>query len=157
MSDSHFTGDMGMNSLKVYSVVGYVLMVAALVPLIYLKGLFSDSLAVIVIQILSVCLMVWARTTFGSRSFHLAANPTEGGLVTSGPYRYIRHPIYASIVYFTTAGVVANLNLVNGVLLGLLCSGVAVRVYCEEKLIMTKYPDYADYAGRTRRIIPFVF
>ena len=48
--------------------------------------------------------MVAARITFGRRSFHAAANPTEGGLVTTGPYAYIRHPIYAAILYFVWAG-----------------------------------------------------
>ena len=53
-------------------------------------------------------LILWARVTFGRRSFHVVANPTEGGLVTSGPYRYIRHPIYAAICLFTWVGVAAH-------------------------------------------------
>ncbi len=146
-----------MNSLKSLSVAGYALMVAALLPLIYLKGLFSPSPVVVVIQILAVLLMVWARFTFGTRSFHFEANPTEGGLVTTGPYRYFRHPIYASVLYFAAAGVIANWTGMNALLLVLLSVGVAVRVYCEEKLIVGQYPDYAEYAKRTKRIIPFVF
>jgi hypothetical protein len=38
--------------------------------------------------------------TFGARSFHAGANPTDGGVVTAGPYRFFRHPIYAAILYF---------------------------------------------------------
>jgi protein-S-isoprenylcysteine O-methyltransferase Ste14 len=148
---------MSFDSLKTYSVAGYALMVAALAALAYLGGLFSPSVVVIAVQILSVFLLIWARATFGSRSFHYAANPTEGGLVTSGPYRYIRHPIYASVLYFATAGVAANLSLVNVVFLGLLGLGVALRIYCEEKLVIQQYPDYAEYASRTKRIIPFLF
>jgi protein-S-isoprenylcysteine O-methyltransferase Ste14 len=41
-----------------------------------------------------------ARVTFGRRSFHAAANPTAGGLVTTGPYRLIRHPIYTAACLF---------------------------------------------------------
>jgi len=44
--------------------------------------------------------MLWARLTFGGRSFHAGANPTAGGVVTTGPYRFVRHPIYAAILYF---------------------------------------------------------
>ena len=101
--------------------------------------------------------MVWARITFGSRSFHFAANPTEGGLVTTGPYKYFRHPIYASVLYFAIPGVIANLTGLNVLLLILLIVGVAIRIYTEETLVIRQYPDYAEYAIRTKRIVPFLF
>ncbi len=146
-----------VDSLKGYSIAGYALMVLALLCIIYNRGLFSGSVFVIAVQILSALLMVWARVTFRSRSFHFAANPTEGGLVTTGPYRFVRHPIYASVLYFAAAGAAANLSLLNGGFFILLAAGVGIRIYCEEKLILRQYPEYADYSRRTRRIIPFVF
>src|SRR6266516_2249539 len=73
-------------------------------------ALFSTSAIVIALQIAAVLLFLWARITFGRRSFHLAANPTEGGLVTTGPYRHIRHPIYTALCLFTGAGAAAHLS-----------------------------------------------
>lgn len=143
--------------MKFFSVVGYALMVLALLALVMVHGLFSSSIVIIAIQALAVALMVWARITFGSRSFHYAANPTEGGLVTKGPYHYIRHPIYAAIVYFTLASVIGNWSLGNALLWILVCAGAAVRIYCEETLLVQQYPEYVDYAKKTKRIVPFVF
>ena len=60
------------------------------------------------VQVAAVLLMVWARMTFGRRSFHAAANPTAGGLVTWGPYRYWRHPIYSAILLFLWSGVLSH-------------------------------------------------
>src|SRR5713101_347897 len=57
----------------------------------------------ITVQILALGLMLWARVTFGRRSFHAGANPTAGGLVTRGPYRFLRHPIYAAAMYLIWA------------------------------------------------------
>jgi protein-S-isoprenylcysteine O-methyltransferase Ste14 len=54
--------------------------------------------------------VIWARVAFGRRSFHLAANPTEGGLVTTGPYRLIRHPIYTGVCLVAGAEVLAHLS-----------------------------------------------
>jgi protein-S-isoprenylcysteine O-methyltransferase Ste14 len=34
--------------------------------------------------------------------------------------------------------------------------GAAVRMYAEETLLVTAYPDYATYRARTARVIPFV-
>jgi protein-S-isoprenylcysteine O-methyltransferase Ste14 len=100
--------------------------------------------------------MIWARMTFGARSFHAAANTTEGGLVTSGPYRYLRHPIYAAILYFVWAGIGAHFSLRN-VLMGAGASGMlALRIYCEEIFLRSVYSGYGEYARRTVRVVPFL-
>src|SRR4029077_5096903 len=79
-------------------------MVAGLVGLFSSGALFASHPLVIAIQVAAFLLMVAARITFGRRSFHAAANPTEGGLVTTGPYGFLPHPIYAAILYFIWAG-----------------------------------------------------
>lgn len=146
-----------LKNLRFLSIAGYASMVLALIPMAYFRTIFSRSLPVVIIQILAVALMVWARITFGSRSFHYAANPTQGGLVTSGPYKFVRHPIYAAIALFVLAGVTANTHWMNILLLAVIVLGIGLRIYCEERLIRQEYPEYDEYAKRTRRIIPFVF
>jgi protein-S-isoprenylcysteine O-methyltransferase Ste14 len=124
---------------------------------LYLNGaLLGAGPVTIALQVAAVMLWVWARFAFGVRSFHATANPTAGGLVTSGPYKYIRHPIYASILYFAWAGIAAHPSIV-GVVLGLLASVfTAVRIVGEEKLLVQTYPEYVEYARATRRLVPFV-
>ena len=80
--------------LKLISILGVVVMVGALIGLYQIGVLFTAQPIAIALQLIAIALMVWARVTFGRRSFHAAANPTAGGLVTTGPYRFIRHPIY---------------------------------------------------------------
>ena len=90
--------------------------------------------------------MIWARSTFGARSFHLAANPTEGGLIKNGPYKFLRHPIYASIIYFAVVGTIANLSVVSISLFLLLVAGCFIRIFTEEKYLKIKYPEYKEYS-----------
>src|SRR5579862_911331 len=99
---------------KTWSVVGYFGMVAGLLGLLATRQLFSSSPLVIGIQVLAAILFLWARMTFGLRSFHLAANPTEGGLVRSGPYRMIRHPIYSAMCLIAAAGAAGNWSWESG-------------------------------------------
>lgn len=132
-------------------------MVAGIVSLLANRGLVSPHPVVILTQVAAVVLMVWARRTFGQRSFHLAANPTEGGLVTSGPYRYIRHPIYTSALVLTWAGIAAHWSMLNAAFGVLVIGGSLMRILCEEYLVRIRYPEYDAYASRTKRIIPFVF
>jgi len=143
--------------MKSLSVFGFLLMVAGLLGLIYTHSLFSISPFVIAIQVAAAVLMVWARVTFGLHSFHGTANTTAESLVTRGPYRYIRNPIYTSVVIFLFAGAGAHMSWLSIVfaLIGLV--GALARIFAEERFLRIRYPEYAEYAARTKRMVPLVF
>ena len=143
--------------LKTLSIIGYLGMVGGLLGLLAMRSLFSSSALVIGVQVAAFLLFLWARVTFGRRSFHVVADPTAGGLVTVGPYRYLRHPIYSAMCLFACAGVAAHWSWSSG-LYGLIILGSAVlRIHCEEALVAARYPEYAQYAARTWRMIPYVY
>lgn len=108
------------------------------------------------IQVLAALLMIWARITFGLRSFHASAAPTVGGLVTTGPYHYVRHPIYASILYFIWTAIATHFSAIELGLGVVITIGLAIRMLAEERLIIGKYPEYGAYASKTKRIIPYI-
>jgi protein-S-isoprenylcysteine O-methyltransferase Ste14 len=143
------------------SIVATAVLVAAIVWLVFRRELLGTGTIAIALQVLAALLMFWARVTFGRRSFHAAANPTAGGLVTWGPYRYWRHPIYAAILLFLWAGVLSHgVDPVAIALAGLGTLMTAVRIHSEEQLLRAEFPGdagYAAYAGRTKRLIPYVF
>jgi protein-S-isoprenylcysteine O-methyltransferase Ste14 len=143
--------------MRVASIVGFVVMVAAIVTLVFQHALLSSSPIAIGVQAMAVVLMIWARITFGRRSFHAGADTTAGGLVTTGPYRVIRHPIYTSVCLFSWAGIFANLSVVSVAVGLVLIAGAIVRVFTEERMLVQTYPGYAQYAQRTKRMVPFVF
>ena len=142
---------------KAISVAVFILAAADLVYLI-LKGYILSANAVgLVIQACSVGLMIWARITFGIRSFHARADTTEGKLVTNGPYRWLRHPIYASIIYFTWAAVFSHF-VPDAIAATLLISlSLYVRMILEERFLRVVYKEYAAYCRRAKRVIPFIF
>ena len=143
--------------LKRLSIFGYVAMIGGLVGLLATRTLLSSSLIVISLQAVAVLLFLWARITFGRRSYHVVADPTAGGLVTGGPYRYIRHPIYAGICLFTSAGVSAHWSWSAGLCGGIVLVSAVIRIFCEESLVTARYPEYAQYSATTWRMIPYVY
>lgn len=143
--------------LKAVSLVALLLMVAGIAGLLAIDSLFARTPAGVAAQVAAIGLMIWARVTFGRRSFHASADPTAGGLVTTGPYRFIRHPIYTAACLFTWAGAASNWSAGAGYLAALLTLGAVIRMLCEERLVVEKYPEYREYARRTRRMVPYVF
>ncbi|HTD88520.1 MAG TPA: isoprenylcysteine carboxylmethyltransferase family protein [Candidatus Binatia bacterium] len=143
--------------LKSLSIIGYIGMIGALLGLLATRTLFSSSPLVVSVQVLALLLFLWARVTFGRRSYHVVADPTEGGLVTGGPYRYIRHPIYAAFCLFTSAGAAAHWSWSAGLCGGLVLVTAVIRIFCEESLVTSRYPEYSQYAVTTWRMIPYVY
>jgi protein-S-isoprenylcysteine O-methyltransferase Ste14 len=143
--------------LKTLSIIGYIGMLSGLLGLVVLRAMLAVSATGIFIQIAAFLLFVWARVTFRRRSYHVAANPTEGGLVTSGPYRFIRHPIYTAVCVFTVPGMAAHWSWGAGLCGGLVIASLLMRMFCEETLVAERYPEYEQYAASTWRMIPYVY
>jgi len=103
--------------------------------------------------------MVWTFRT-NPFLFHAVKVEEERGhhVVTTGPYRFVRHPMYAAIVCMLL-GAPLLLGSVYGLLLGLVLSALFwVRSVLEERLLLARLPGYADYARRVRgRLVPFLF
>lgn len=143
-------------SLKWPSVLAFLLMVAGLLWLVWRGEALARSIPAISIQVAAVALMLSARVAFGRRSFHASATPTAGGLVVRGPYRWLRHPIYAAVLYFVWSAAIDIRSPQALAAAAAVTAGAAVRMYAEESLLIRQYPEYAGYRERTARVIPFV-
>ena len=141
--------------LKWRSVLAFALMVAGLGWMAERGELFGRTVPARIVQAGAVVLMVAARVAFGRRSFHAAADPTAGGLVTSGPYRWMRHPIYAAVLYFAWSAALDHRSATALAAALLVTAGAAIRMYAEERLLIGRYPEYGAYRARTARVIPF--
>lgn len=110
-----------------------------------------------VITVAGMALLVWARQTLGRNWSQTVSAKQEHELVTSGPYRRLRHPMY-------TGGLVACIGsaiVVGGpfVFLLVLLGRIFIwRVGAEDRLLRRQFPDeFPDYARRTNALIPFVW
>lgn len=79
-------------------------------------------------------------------------------VVTTGPYRHVRHPMYSAILIFVI-GTALLLGSAYGVLAGMIpCLILARRAVLEERTLREKLPGYGDYMTRTRyRFIPHIW
>jgi protein-S-isoprenylcysteine O-methyltransferase Ste14 len=104
----------------------------------------------------SVALTLWSVRTLG-RQWSLDARLVEGHeLITGGPYRYVRNPIYSAMLGLLIATALAwsrPLGLVAGVIV--FCIGTVVRIRAEERLLRTAFGEaWETWASRTPAFVP---
>jgi protein-S-isoprenylcysteine O-methyltransferase Ste14 len=110
-----------------------------------------ETLAEQAAMILGLLLILWSLLSMGD-TFGIA--PADRGLVTRGPYRYIRHPMYLGEVICLTGVVMSNPSIWNACLLLVLSLCFWLRIRWEEQVVT----DYASYSSRVPwRLIPGIW
>ena len=103
-----------------------------------------------------ITLSIWARIHLGRNWGMPMSQKAEPELVTSGPYRWVRHPIYLGLL----AGVLGTALVTN--LIGLIIVAVlgGYFYYCaivEERNLTATFPTaYPGYRASTKMLIPFI-
>jgi protein-S-isoprenylcysteine O-methyltransferase Ste14 len=109
-----------------------------------------------VLFVAGLALAVWARIFLGRNWGMPMSVKAEPELVTSGPYRLVRHPIYSGIL-LATIGTALATNLYWLALFLLMGSYFIYSATVEERLMTTSFPDvYPAYKAKTKMLIPFV-
>ena len=106
---------------------------------------------------LGLALAIWARVYLGRNWGMPMSQKADPELVTTGPYRSIRHPIYSGIILAMvgTTIAVSLYWLVAAVLIGAYFTYSAVA---EERFMAIRFPEsYPGYKRSTKMLIPFVF
>ena len=109
--------------------------------------LFADGLA----------FAIWARLHIGRNWGSPMSQKTETELVTSGPYRRVRHPIYSGIL-IATIGTAVELSWAWLIAVALAGIYFVYSAIVEERNLTEQFPDtYPAYKDSTKMLLPFVF
>ena len=81
---------------------------------------------------------------------------TDASLVTSGPYRWVRHPMYSALILSIWGVVLWHFCWMNLLLFTIMIAAVSAKASKEERLWLARDVAYADYKARSKMLIPFV-
>ena len=99
----------------------------------------------------------WGAMTLGDALSPLVAPHPGGRLVTAGPYRVVRHPMYLGQLLIAF-GAPATLGCRWAFAVSFAAAIVLfVRVGMEENALARMYADYSSYRARSKRLVPFLF
>src|SRR5262245_714148 len=102
---------------------------------------------------------IWARLTLGRNwSGALASIGENHELVVVGPYRYVRHPIYAGFLVDILATAITLGTVASYLAVGVGLLAFLMRIFIEEDLMRSQFPDaYPAYQAKTAALIPGLF
>lgn len=121
----------------------------------------SSNLAIQAVGI-ALCLAgfafaIWARAHLGRNWGEPMSLKSGHELVTTGPYGYVRHPIYTGIL-LAMLGSALVLSPVWLVAFLMFCPYFIYSARTEERLMLEEFPNqYPEYRKRTKALIPFVW
>ena len=100
---------------------------------------------------------IWARVNLGRNWSSRPAVKEHHEFVMSGPYAYVRHPIYTGIMLAALGS--ALIGTIIGIGMFVLISTMfALRMNKEEKIMLELFPaQYPEYQKHTKRLVPFVW
>jgi protein-S-isoprenylcysteine O-methyltransferase Ste14 len=117
-------------------------------------GRGASTAMVFVGDLLAVGACAWLLASVLALGRCFGILPEARGLVTRGPYRLVRHPVYLGEI-LALLGLTVSSGTASSILaLVLFVAAQAVRMRLEERALTAAFPDYALYAARTARLLP---
>lgn len=121
-----------------------------------LRGPGDDAATGLVIagEIVTLAFGAWLLVSALTLGRCFGILPEVRGLVTRGPYRLVRHPVYLGELGAFGGLVLASPSRWNFGAAAALCVGQYLRMRLEEQALKGEFPEYETYAARTPRLVP---
>jgi len=146
--------------LRIRAVIGVVVIVLIRLGAFRGHGLSTDPWRAglgLVLFALGLGFAIWARMRIGRDWGTPMSQKNEPALVTGGPYRRVRHPIYSGVLIAAVGTAVA---LSWSWLIAVVLAGVyfVYSATVEERYLIEQFPDtYPAYKRSTKMFVPFIF
>ncbi len=112
----------------------------------------------LLLQIAGMVIGIWALTIMGIGNMNISPLVKQGGvLVTRGPYRLIRHPMYLAVLLVLWPLIIDHSSLLRITAGFVLTIDLIIKMLFEEGLLKKQFAEYKAYMRTTKRLIPFIF
>ena len=112
-----------------------------------------------ILVLAGVALAAWGVLALQSaRSFTALPYPrAEGQLVVTGPFRFVRHPIYGGLILLAFGWAASRTSIAALVASIALAIVLDLKRRREEIWLAGRFPGYRDYSSRTKALIPLLY
>ncbi|HEX5624049.1 MAG TPA: isoprenylcysteine carboxylmethyltransferase family protein [Sulfuricurvum sp.] len=150
-----------MQTRLAHPLVSYTLVVSqfsTLIALVASTTVWYETFIALFLQSTGAAIGIWAAFTMRLTQIAILPDPSDDILlIQSGPYRFIRHPMYLSVLLIMIPMVSVEPTLQRLILLALLFVTLLTKLHYEEYLLKKRFSNYAAYQKRTKKLLPWVF
>lgn len=122
------------------------------------QAIFCDGY-LLILQFCGFFISVWGVLTLKIGNFNIQPElKKDAQFIKSGPYRWIRNPMYLGILLFFGATVIERPEKLNILMFLILLLVFLLKIQREEKILTDQFGNsYLKYKNNTNRLFPFIF
>ncbi len=131
---------------------------ACLTAIVLTGSILARNPVLLAVEVAALLLGVWAILTVRIGNVNVLPDPRqEAVLVQSGPYRWIRHPMYAALLLGTLALVLDSPSGLRWSLWIVLLINLVIKLHYEERMLLEHFGGYGAYMAGSKRLIPYLY
>lgn len=140
------------------SILLVIVQLASLGIIFFTGPVVPSSLLLKTAFIGGVLLGIWSLWEMRKSKLQATPDVAPGSkLIKSGPYRYIRHPMYTGLLLITISILISYFSMPRLIAAVILTADLLIKTRYEEKLLNKYFKEYGWYSKHTWRLIPFVY
>ena len=144
--------------INYYSYLLTIIQYTTLPLMMWLMVWFSDQLVLLAIQCFGILIAIWALFEMQKSKINIAPTPRKNAtLVQSGIYKWLRHPMYLSLLLVFVPMLIENQNYINFSIFAIFAINIIFKLEYEEKLLLEFFSGYKDYKSKSWKLIPFIY
>lgn len=141
-----------------YSLILVVVQLVSLGIIFFTGPIVPQALLLKIIFIAGVLLGVWSLWEMRKSKLQVTPDVAQGSkMIRSGPYSYIRHPMYAGLLLITITILISYFSPLRLTALFILTIDLLIKIKYEEGLLNKYFREYSLYSKHTWRLVPFIY
>ena len=129
-----------------------------LIGLLVVNSNLGNNIFYLLIFFFGIFVGIWAILVMQKSKLRITPDVASNAiLIKIGPYKYIRHPMYLSVLTVCLSFVLSNINSLTILLFIFLFLDLFLKMNYEEKLLKRAFANYSEYMIKTKRLIPYLY
>lgn len=143
---------------KTFAYILVVCQFSAIAWMVKLAYPFSLSIMAFFVCSIAIMIVAWSLWVMRISKIRILPMPhLEAALITSGPYRLLRHPMYTAVLLFTGGLSIDYLNWEKVIIWLILLIVLIIKLHWEERMLKQQFPEYPSYQQKSFKLVPYLY